>query len=124
VPPVRGRSARPAAAPTRPAMPSGVRSPRIVSERVTRIELALSAWEADVLPLNYTREGRRLTRPALSCDADATCPTSYRMRQEVRDRLKPDRLLATEATDHPENGKLPRCCSLIAISRPRWNRAA
>jgi hypothetical protein len=32
-------------------------------ERVTRIELALSAWEADVLPLNYTREepgtGRR-----------------------------------------------------------------
>ena len=26
-------------------------------ERVTRIELALSAWEADVLPLNYTRVG-------------------------------------------------------------------
>ena len=26
-------------------------------ERVTRIELALSAWEADVLPLNYTRGG-------------------------------------------------------------------
>ena len=25
-------------------------------ERVTRIELAFSAWEADVLPLNYTRE--------------------------------------------------------------------
>lgn len=30
-----------------------------VMERVTRIELALSAWEADVLPLNYTRERRR-----------------------------------------------------------------
>jgi|HubBroStandDraft_5_1064220.scaffolds.fasta_scaffold10023_4 hypothetical protein len=33
-----------------------------VLERVTRIELALSAWEADVLPLNYTRRraaGRR-----------------------------------------------------------------
>ena len=28
-------------------------------ERVTGIEPALSAWEADVLPLNYTR--RRLT---------------------------------------------------------------
>ena len=28
---------------------------RFVVERVTRIELALSAWEADVLPLNYTR---------------------------------------------------------------------
>ena len=31
-------------------------------ERVTRIELALSAWEADVLPLNYTRDGAELTR--------------------------------------------------------------
>ena len=29
-----------------------------VVERVTRIELALSAWEADVLPLNYTRVHR------------------------------------------------------------------
>src|SRR3954447_6068625 len=28
---------------------------RLHVERVTRIELALSAWEADVLPLNYTR---------------------------------------------------------------------
>jgi hypothetical protein len=26
-------------------------------ERVTGIEPAFSAWEADVLPLNYTREG-------------------------------------------------------------------
>ena len=26
-----------------------------LSERVTGIEPALSAWEADVLPLNYTR---------------------------------------------------------------------
>ncbi len=30
---------------------------RRLVERVTRIELALSAWEADVLPLNYTRGG-------------------------------------------------------------------
>jgi hypothetical protein len=29
---------------------------------VTRIELALSAWEADVLPLNYTRDD------ALTCE--------------------------------------------------------
>ena len=29
-----------------------------IMERVTRIELALSAWEADVLPLNYTRVRR------------------------------------------------------------------
>ena len=32
---------------------------RLFVERVTRIELALSAWEADVLPLNYTRGRRR-----------------------------------------------------------------
>ena len=31
-------------------------------ERVTRIELALSAWEADVLPLNYTRAVAGLQR--------------------------------------------------------------
>ena len=31
-------------------------------ERVTRIELALSAWEADVLPLNYTRKRRNSIR--------------------------------------------------------------
>src|SRR6266699_5209725 len=31
-------------------------------ERVTRIELALSAWEADVLPLNYTRTDEREPR--------------------------------------------------------------
>ena len=34
-----------------------------ISERVTRIELALSAWEADVLPLNYTRTDGELRRP-------------------------------------------------------------
>jgi hypothetical protein len=28
-------------------------------ERVTRIELVPEAWEAAVLPLNYTREPRR-----------------------------------------------------------------
>ena len=31
-------------------------------ERVTRIELAFSAWEADVLPLNYTRIDARRPR--------------------------------------------------------------
>jgi hypothetical protein len=30
---------------------------RLSGERVTGIEPAFSAWEADVLPLNYTREG-------------------------------------------------------------------
>ena len=32
-----------------------VRHTERFAERVTRIELAFSAWEADVLPLNYTR---------------------------------------------------------------------
>src|SRR5436190_18278916 len=31
-------------------------------ERVTRIELAFSAWEADVLPLNYTRSAAHRIR--------------------------------------------------------------
>ena len=31
----------------------------LISERATRIELALSAWEAEVLPLNYARVVRR-----------------------------------------------------------------
>ena len=30
---------------------------------MTRIELAFSAWEADVLPLNYTRGTVRTRRP-------------------------------------------------------------
>jgi hypothetical protein len=33
-------------------------------ERATRIELAFSAWEADVLPLNYARGGIHLTAGA------------------------------------------------------------
>ena len=33
-------------------------------ERVTGIEPALSAWEADVLPLNYTRSN---ARPSTTC---------------------------------------------------------
>ncbi len=31
-------------------------------ERATRIELAFSAWEADVLPLNYARRDSDITR--------------------------------------------------------------
>jgi hypothetical protein len=47
----------------------------IYLERVTGIEPALSAWEADVLPLNYTRTAHawlRVARPWVA-------PTSYRM---------------------------------------------
>jgi hypothetical protein len=47
-------------------------------ERVTRIELALSAWEADVLPLNYTRvRPHRLTLPPAWA---VSAQTSYRTR--------------------------------------------
>ncbi len=38
-----------------------------VVERVTRIELALSAWEADVLPLNYTRAHLRWSAVRSAC---------------------------------------------------------
>jgi hypothetical protein len=39
-------------------------------ERVTGIEPALSAWEADVLPLNYTR-GRSVSVHAAGCPKPA-----------------------------------------------------
>jgi hypothetical protein len=47
-------------------------------ERVTGIEPALSAWEADVLPLNYTRAHLHCpgTEPACAVFAQ----TSYRTR--------------------------------------------
>src|SRR5260370_348712 len=41
-----------------PAFGNWFRAGPLSWERVTRIELALSAWEADVLPLNYTRGSR------------------------------------------------------------------
>ena len=45
-------------------------------ERVMGIEPTLSAWEAEVLPLNYTRAGRRQARlsPAVkSAQSGLTC---------------------------------------------------
>ena len=50
-------------------------------ERVTRIELALSAWEADVLPLNYTR--------ALALSGLAPCPVAT-LRCCVRPDIVPE----------------------------------
>ena len=51
---------------------------RFALERVTGIEPALSAWEADVLPLNYTRACLHCpgTEPACAVFAQ----TSYRNR--------------------------------------------
>ena len=53
---------------------SGVRSnqlsyrPKIRKKRVTRIELATTAWKAVVLPLNYTRVAVPTGfEPAISC---------------------------------------------------------
>ena len=47
-------------------------------ERVTGIEPALSAWEADVLPLNYTRVHlHRMTIPSAWA---VSAQTSYRTR--------------------------------------------
>jgi dCTP deaminase len=52
---------------------------RFALERVTGIEPALSAWEADVLPLNYTRASA--ARP-VAATTEAGCAvfaqTSYR----------------------------------------------
>jgi hypothetical protein len=45
---------------------------RLPLERVTGIEPALSAWEADVLPLNYTRAHDQGFRRA-HCRTSLTC---------------------------------------------------
>ena len=50
-------------------------------ERVTGIEPALSAWEADVLPLNYTRASWHLPRSIIAASACAVfAQISYRTR--------------------------------------------
>ena len=49
-----------------------------VVERVTGIEPALSAWEADVLPLNYTRAYLHCVAGEPACAVFAQ--TSYRTR--------------------------------------------
>ena len=68
-------------------------------ERVTRIELALSAWEADVLPLNYTR-----TFPAgchlLSSPRHRTgtaAPANQGQRTRTRREVRPPRLTTPRA---------------------------
>ena len=66
-------------------------------ERVTGIEPALSAWEADVLPLNYTRVPR--TGVCLRLEITRPCGCT------PRHRTGPDRLRA--------------CCSPIATSGTR-----
>ncbi len=47
---------------------------RLYVERVTRIELALSAWEADVLPLNYTRRVLRAAYRSASSEGSGGPP--------------------------------------------------
>ncbi len=42
-------------------------------ERVTGIEPASRAWEALILPLNYTRDGVSLTRALLVTVAEPLC---------------------------------------------------
>ena len=42
-------------------------------ERMTGIEPALSAWEADVLPLNYIRRAVPVAQQASTCTVLATC---------------------------------------------------
>jgi hypothetical protein len=67
------------------------------SERVTGIEPALSAWEADVLPLNYTRAqpagGGHCSRQRPTTPV-SVAQTSYRNRRGVGDWLRGQSILA------------------------------
>ena len=83
---------------------SGSRRSRSPVEPMTGIEPAYSAWEADVLPLNYIGTVlQRIPRPAgpsISTEPGAVRPTET--------RASPYRLVA--------------CCSLIVTSAPRSPR--
>ena len=55
-----------------------LRSERFVLERATGIEPALSAWEADVLPLNYARVPGRTAGTSGGSDSARWLPSLYR----------------------------------------------
>ncbi len=61
-----------------PGLETTVLTWAFIVERVTGIEPALSAWEADVLPLNYTRA--RLHYFAMKPACAVFAQTSYRTR--------------------------------------------
>jgi hypothetical protein len=66
---------------TRPSAGTHILTWAFALERVTGIEPALSAWEADVLPLNYTRMRPPHHRTANDRLRDAVfATTSYRNR--------------------------------------------
>ena len=79
---------------TAPMPETSALAARSLVERVTGIEPALSAWEADVLPLNYTRRQRQAPTMLRKF---WQCLPGYRTGQ----------------------GRLLACCSLIVTSRPR-----
>src|SRR4051794_39324178 len=60
-------------------------------ERATRIELALSAWEADVLPLNYARAGpqAKLRHPTKSGSLMWTAPGCTASTRQEMPRWQP-----------------------------------
>src|SRR5207302_1464336 len=66
----------------------GAGEQRAALERATRIELAFSAWEADVLPLNYAR------------DSGGHCSASRSGRN-----LQPQRLIFPPRTDRARQGR-------------------
>jgi hypothetical protein len=63
---------------SKPGQTAGSLTCGFALERVTGIEPALSAWEADVLPLNYTRADLQRCAAGASCTVFAQ--TSYRNR--------------------------------------------
>jgi hypothetical protein len=69
----------------------------VIVERVTGIEPALSAWEADVLPLNYTRRRRRPYLNPPDSGASGRQP---------------------ELASRPAGGRVGRPCDILTISGP------
>src|SRR6266702_4058101 len=88
---------------SRPRFGTHIPTWALIWERVTGIEPALSAWEADVLPLNYTRAVPGPSRQRLA-------PTSYRNHRAAR----------TPAPAPRPGPPAPGSAGCRPASRPGW----
>jgi hypothetical protein len=81
-------------------------------ERMTGIEPALSAWEADVLPLNYIRRSPSASNirraPRLSLPRHRTGTGGLRVRSSLR-TCNGIAGLSQDGQDRPSNGDSPPC---------------
>ncbi len=82
------------------------------AERVTGIEPALSAWEAEVLPLNYTRVGavRKRVRKRVRNSSVKYAPSYLRVEHGFASRLRSIASRGQESAKSPTKVRKRRLC--------------